>query len=421
MKKLSLVNLKWNMQKGKTGHLLYSGIRALWYGLVVCWYWIIRMYCCLFPLKRKVIASAFYGESYADNTRYIIEKLHEMEPDLELIWLANKHVMYTVPAYVKKVYAWPQGCIIRRFYEYSTAQVILTTNMIDGCFKKRKGQLFIETWHGGLGIKKVGMDSPYSVSPRDKAVTKNTADNADIFISNSGFLTQVYKSAFRRTENIWECGYPKNDKLAKKNVGDISVARIAVRSHFQLNNRCKVIVYAPTFRERFLDQGDMDTSCYLRNSNVVLNAFKKMFKDENCVFLFRLHPSIAELLKGYGMEINENTFDATHYPDMQELIMGSDAFISDYSSGIFDAALMELPCFTYANDFEEYTKERGVYFTMDELPFPYAKTEQELCGHILAFDAESYKKAWQDFCRKVRLCETGHASEDIANYILKYI
>ena len=101
--------------------------------------------------------------------------------------------------------------------------------------------------------------------------------------------------------------------------------------------------------------------------------------------------------------------------------MASDACISDYSSCIFDAALFGMPCFTFANDFEEYKGDRGVYFEMEDLPFPYAKNVEELHYNILHFDKEQYDADWKAFVETVGLKETGHAGRDIAEYICRFI
>ena len=113
-----------------------------------------------------------------------------------------------------------------------------------------------------------------------------------------------------------------------------------------------------------------------------------------------------------------NVIDATSYPEMQDLILASDVFLSDYSSGIFDAALREIPCFTYATDFDEYKKDRGVYYEMDELPFPYAKNNEELINHILNYDHDAYINKWKQFAKRTGLFETGHAADDISNKII---
>jgi CDP-glycerol glycerophosphotransferase len=139
------------------------------------------------------------------------------------------------------------------------------------------------------------------------------------------------------------------------------------------------------------------------------------------MILIRLHPSDKadglECLSAYSNVV----IDATRYPDMQELILASDAFFSDYSSCIFDAALCDIPCFTYANDFAAYKGDRGVYYEMEELPFPYAKSNDELVENILNFNYELYKKKWEAFKIRTGLLETGHAAKDIANAIDGFI
>lgn len=41
---------------------------------------------------------------------------------------------------------------------------------------------------------------------------------------------------------------------------------------------------------------------------------------------------------------------------------------------------MEKPCFLYAEDAEEMERNKGFYFRPEELPFPFARTGQELLG-----------------------------------------
>ncbi len=102
--------------------------------------------------------------------------------------------------------------------------------------------------------------------------------------------------------------------------------------------------------------------------------------------------------------------------------MATDVMISDYSSVIFDAAMRRIPCFTYATDFEQYKKEeRGVYYEMEELPFPYATNNDELEQNILSFDEKEYLRRWDAFCVRMGLNETGHAAADIAGKIMEFI
>ena len=99
--------------------------------------------------------------------------------------------------------------------------------------------------------------------------------------------------------------------------------------------------------------------------------------------------------------------------------MATDVMISDYSSCIFDAALRRIPCFTYATDFEQYkNEERGVYYEMEELPFPYATNNDELEQNIKVFNEKNYLQKWDAFTVRMGLNETGHAAKDIAEKMI---
>ena len=73
----------------------------------------------------------------------------------------------------------------------------------------------------------------------------------------------------------------------------------------------------------------------------------------------------------------------------------------------------------YAKDFDQYKyEERGVYYEMEELPFPYAKNNDELESNVRAFDEADYLKKWDAFTVRMGLNETGHAARDFAEKVV---
>ena len=137
--------------------------------------------------------------------------------------------------------------------------------------------------------------------------------------------------------------------------------------------------------------------------------------------LLRFHPSLRLYAKGC-QEAYPDVMDVTDYQYMQRLLMPADAVISDYSSCIFDAALRRIPCFTYATDFDQYKyEERGVYYEMEELPFPYATNNDEMEQNVRAFDMEDYLKKWDAFAVRMGLNETGHSARDIAEKMADFM
>jgi len=368
-------------------------------------------FCRIYPLEDKVVATTFEGKKYGDNPQYILEQIHRREPGIQIVWLCDKDYNIKLPDYIERA---DYRNSFSKAYELSTAKVWIDTHRLKTFVRKRKGQLFIETWHGGLGLKKLDADSPkFNQMYTLMREVSNTSKLADLFISNSRHLTNIYRSAFQYTGKIWKSGYPKNDILFE----DKEKYRQEVRNYYDLPSDIKIMVYAPTFRDNFRKDG-VDMGVYEIDFEKVHDALEAKFGGK-WEIIVRFHPFLVNLIKLENQQ--KCVLDGTTFPEIQHLIMASDAFISDYSSCLFDAAILEMPCFTFATDFEEYKNDRGVYYTMDELPFPYAKNNEQLLKNICEFDSDAYHEKWQAFQRRTGLYETGHAAKDIAEVVIDFI
>ncbi len=392
---------------GKVYHNLWCCTDRTKYFFNVSLFYIFR----IIPIKKnKVIATTFSGKKYGDNTGFIVEELIKINPKLDIVWAKDDLYDYEIPDNIRTISFWNHK--IKKIYEYATAKVWIDTHAIRSFTRKRKGQLFIETWHGGLGIKKLHGDS----SNQNKSAMKeidNMSEIADVFISNSDHLTKIYRSAFGYKGKVWKSGYPKNDIILSDN-GSI---KNKVKEYYNLNSDCNILVYAPTFRDSFYDNV-IDMSVYDINYSMLHSKLVEKFGGE-WVIMVKYHPI---MINSTSLDKeSEYVIDATAYPDVQEIILAADAFISDYSSCIFDAALREIPCFTFAVDFEEYKGDRGVYYEMEELPFPYAKNNEELLDNISDFNLSEYKLKWDEFKKMTGFYETGHAAKDIGYVINEYI
>lgn len=391
-------------------HQIYDWIRGLEYLLIY-------LLCRPIPLKNKVVASAFNGKKYGDNTKYIVEKIHELNPNIEIVWLRDPELIYDTPNYVRCIACSSDKYIFRRIYEYATAKVWLDTHLLDKYLIKRKGQLVINTWHGGLGIKKIEGDVQKFANNIFQLKKINiTANKVDIFISNSSFLSSLYRRAFFYKGKVWKCGFPKNDLFVK----DTNIYKEKVLTWFNLKKETKLLVYAPTYRGSFEDSGKLDLSPYSVDFHGVLDALKENWGGK-WVVLVRWHPSMSKIIKNLSQFYSDTVIDASSYEEMQEIIAASDAFISDYSSCLFDAAVKRIPCLIFATDFDEYQKDRGTYFKMEELPFPYASTNKDLIHNICTYNSKEYLKRWDLFIRDMGLKETGKSAESIAKMICNYI
>ena len=386
-------------------------LRPIGGAIIVALFYLLRT----FPIKKnKVLVSVFKGSRYDDNQKYIMEELHKLIPDLDIVWVKNPKFEYELPEWTRPVKWQSWRCV----YEYVTAKIWNSNVIVPDYFVKRKGQLYVETWHGGLGVKKVAGDiiGDYAADRKNIRMFKNHSDMADVFVSNSDHLSAIYRRAFKFHGPIWKCGYPKNDMLVQNNPED----GVKARNDLGIPQDHKVLLYAPTWRLRFGQEQHIDMTVYDLDMDRLKKTLTETFGGE-WTMLIRFHPLLRLYATGY-QETHPEVMDVTDYQDMQRLLMATDVMISDYSSCIFDVALRRIPCFTYATDFSHYKyEERGVYYEMEELPFPYAKNNDEMEQNVKAFDMEEYLKKWDAFAVRMGLNETGHAAKDIAQKMADFL
>lgn len=134
----------------------------------------------------------------------------------------------------------------------------------------------------------------------------------------------------------------------------------------------------------------------------------------------RLHPFMREL-KDLFFPQGVPVINATDLPDIQELLVASDAVVTDYSSCIYDFLLTGRPGFIYAPDKHFYASGRGLCYPLEETPFPLAADNSELEKNIEFFDEAAYKTRVKTFLQGKGSIDDGHASERVVNLIKSII
>lgn len=355
----------------------------------------------------KIVVNNHKGKGYGDNAKYIIDELikNDTANKLDIVWLLRKgeFINANLPSEVRYVLV----NSLSHLYELATAKLWIENNRIYKNIFKRKSQFYIQTWHGGLGLKKIEGDAPYGKNKKNRKRARKDSNMTDLYISNSKHLSEIYRRAFEYKGEIAEVGYPKNDILFEEKTN----FRSKVRECFQLPLDRKILLYAPTFREsKKLDAYDIDFNFLAHQLNKI---------DKGWSILIRLHPHVET--HGFRCFFGEGIIDASNFPDMQELVLGIDTLVTDYSSCMFDSAIAGIPTFIYASDANEYIDERGTYFSLNELPFTVSYNTNELAKSILNFNHQEYQKKLKTFYSVVGLYDQGNASKLVVEIILDRI
>ena len=357
--------------------------------------------------KNKIVFVSYLGNGYGDNGKYIADELLSRKKDLDIVWLC-RDMDSEFPKGIRKV----KYNSLRSIYELVTARVWVDNRRKPGYVRKRAGQYYIMTWHADSVLKKVEKDVEEKLPPYYVEAAKNDSKMADLFLSSCAWETRLYRNAFWYKGEIMEEGYPRQDILFNYDENTVN----KVKAELGIPSGTRIVMYAPTFRNGMTSK---DLSIYSIEWKKMLSEFEHRFGGK-WVGMIRLHPNVAKL--SGNMKLPENVIDVSGIPDVQRLIIICDCLITDYSSIIIEAALARKIGITYAKDYDEYKKERDTYFEMEEFPFPFSESQDELFSIIRDFDNKKYYDDLDDFLYKtLELKNNGNSSKCVCNRILKVI
>ncbi|KOP33957.1 hypothetical protein AFK69_06935, partial [Xenorhabdus sp. GDc328] len=142
----------------------------------------------LFPINNKrIVFMSYSGLQYSCNPKYISDFLKDNHNDYELVWVFKEPDKYFLDSSIKKV----KYLSIRYLYTVITSKFYFSNNGFNHFFFIRKGQRFVQTWHGGGAYKK-----RRSLN-QDKNALQRLLDNEHDrtitdFISNSQYFTDYF-------------------------------------------------------------------------------------------------------------------------------------------------------------------------------------------------------------------------------------
>ena len=359
--------------------------------------------------SRKIVVDNFFGNGYSDNPKYIIDELLKLDSSLDIVWIVKKNHKLHFPNGIRTV----KYRSIKSAYELATAHIWIDNIKNNYKGKKRPKQFYLQTWHGGVGFKKVEKAAIDTLDESYVSASKADSEQTDLMISNSDWLTNNYRSNFWYTGKIVNTGLPRNDIF----FGDLSKVKNKVREFYGIDSDTEIILYAPTFRN-YIGIKEQSDVCSFDTPKIV-SAFEEKF-NKKYVLIKRMHPNIADQIP-----IVEDSIlrDGSKYPDMQELLVAAHILITDFSSCAFDFMLKSDKVFLFANDYDNYNLyERKMEFDIkNDLPFSFANNEAELAKNILLFDENIMSKNSQKFMDSLNIVDDGKASERVAKILFDRI
>lgn len=293
----------------------------------------------------------------------------------------------------------------------------------------RRETKVVQLWHACGAFKTFGLTR--MGKPGGAPQSSMNHRNYDFVSVSSETIRDIYAEAFAiPTSKVKALGVPRTDALFDWERKRKTREELYKKYPFLRDQ--KVILFAPTFR------GDGNKDAYYPEDAFRLEAFmEKMPEDTACII--KHHPFVHQPVE-IPPKWQNRVLDLTGKDHINDLMLITDLLITDYSSSIFEAAILEVPMLFYAFDEEEYMASRDFYFAYEEMvpgpvehTFPamtrkaarmvagqWDPTEEERKKDVLAETADaalSLSQRMEQFREAFLSALDGHSTERIAKYI----
>lgn len=362
----------------------------------------------LLPIKKgKIVFSNFQGSGFGDSPAEIAKKLKYYK-GLDLVWLV-KDLDEPMPKYIRKVkYRSVKAC-----YELGTANAWVDNVRDEHLVLKKKKQVYLQLWHGSFSIKKIEKDASDKLNLRYLLNAIYDGKIIDGITCGNSNQEKIFRRAFylKNKNQILRYGTPRNDVFYDKN--RVDNIRKNVRKMLGIGEKDFVVLYAPTFRNT------QNKDVYCVDFESVVDIFERK-THQKVIILIKLHPNIKNIGISYCKELvnKKVALEVSDFSDSVKLGIGADAIITDYSSYIYDFAILGKIGIFFAKDYKDYTKERGLYKKLEEYPFPLATTNEKLIEVINRFDLLKYRRDVKEWLKELKIYETGKSSEKITEWLI---
>lgn len=361
----------------------------------------------IFPVdENRICFISEHSYTFGDNLKYLALHLKNSDVNCQIVFIAKDF------SGIKEAGIIPlKFHSLKHFYYALTSSVVITNRGGVSYLPIRGKQLVINTWHGGGPYKKSVGDIK-----EDYWYTKENNYNAkkiNYILSSCKIFSDVESKGMGYTDaQCINCGQPKVDLFFKDNSG----YREKIYNYYHIDKTKHLVLYAPTYRGEFTGYDNVisDEELELEHREVLL-ALENKFGG-NWVFALRLHPRLKKCKVDCSDIVN-----MTEYPDVQEILLASDALITDYSSIIWDFSFSKKPCFVYAKDIEEYSKHPGFYIDYHRWPYLIAESNEKLIANINTFRMEKYLQKLKKHYAESGSFESGHACETCEKIIKEHM
>jgi CDP-glycerol glycerophosphotransferase len=317
----------------------------------------------------------------------LYERARKRLPDKRHVWMARTKAEYRDAKSRGFTVVRKNG--LRGFWTTSRAKVIVVTHGFGDANRYGvRGAFIVQLWHG-LPFKHLHLDSPSTYHVRflpDLAIVRRVVGRAyrragraiSLFPVSSERVKPSIISGFGvKPQNVVVLGDVRDDVILAPDAAERAAEHLAELLLKRFVG-ATTILFAPTWRD-----GAADPTV---PSEDEWKEIADWLKVNDAVLLVRNHPlGRGDFTAGPRHSKRIVLIGADKVTDLNPLLPAIDAVVTDYSSLVFDYALVGGPVVHFTPDLTDYTSRRGFYLPVSE--FTGGRTRTTWAGTLEALQA----------------------------------
>lgn len=292
--------------------------------------------------NNKITFISLRRNEISGNFAFVYDKL-KYDKNLKIDFILNEHTISEMS--LGEISKFTKAC--------ATSKVVILDEFTPQIhyIDLRPETKLIQLWHACGAFKTFGFTR--LSKPKGSPQPTRNHRSYDYVTVSSSYCKKCHSEGFGiATKNVVPTGIPRTDVFFDENY-KISARKKFFDAHPEFIGK-KIILFAPTFRGMVKETAFYPTEMF--NLEEICAKLP-----EDYVFIVKHHPFVNDV-QPIPEKYKDRIIDLSEDTELNDLLFVTDLIITDYSSLVFEAALLKIPMVFYVFDLEKYINERDFYF-----------------------------------------------------------
>ena len=299
-----------------------------------------KTFCSVKPNKLTFIS--LRRDDLSGNFAFVYDKIKN-DDNLDIHFILNDHTIAEMS--FREIRAFTKAC--------ATSKVVILDEFTPQIhyISLRKETKLIQLWHACGAFKTFGFTR--LSKPKGSPQPTHNHRSYDYVTVSSTFCKKCHSEGFGiATKNVVATGIPRTDVFFDE-AYKAEARRRFYEAHPNFVGK-KIILFAPTFRGMVKETAFYPTEMF--DINEVCSAIP-----DDYAIIIKHHPFVNDV-QPIPEQYADRVIDLSTDNELNDLLFVTDVIITDYSSLVFEASLIDIPMIFYVFDLEKYINERDFYF-----------------------------------------------------------